>query len=98
MKVRKIGIFSQLFIWLAILLLLGNGMLGVIVYNRSESTLFQQIQSNAKNISMGAAAELDGSVFQKIQVGDEGTEAYNQILEQLAIFRDNMELEYIYLT
>lgn len=96
MKVRKIGIFNQLFIWLAILLLLGNGMLGVIVYNRSESTLFQQIQSNAKNISMGAAAELDGSVFQKIQVGDEGTEAYNQILDQLAIFRDNMELEYIY--
>ncbi len=96
MKVRKIGIFNQLFIWLAILLLLGNGVLGVIVYNRSESVLFQQIQTNAKNIAQGAAAELSGAVLRSIAVGDEGTEAYVQILEELAVFRDNMELEYIY--
>ena len=96
MKVRKIGIFNQLFIWLAVLLLLGNGILGVIVYNRSENVLFQQIQTNAKNIAQGAAAELSGSVLRGIAVGDEGTQSYAQILEELAVFRDNMELEYIY--
>ena len=96
MKVRKIGIFNQLFIWLAILLLLGNGILGVTVYNRSESVLFQQIQTNAKNIAQGAAAELSGAVLRGIAAGDEETESYAQILEELAVFRDNMELEYIY--
>ena len=96
MKVRKIGIFTQLFIWLAILLLFGNGILGLIVYNRSENVLFQQIQTNAKNIAQGAAANLDGSILRTIQVGDEATEAYAQIINELAKFRDNMELEYIY--
>lgn len=96
MKVRKIGIFNQLFIWLAILLLLGNGILGVIVYNRSEDVLFQQIQINAKNIAQGAAANVDGNIFQQINIGDEETEAYAQVIDELARFRDNMELEYIY--
>ena len=96
MKVRKIGIFTQLFIWLAILLLFGNGILGLIVYNRSENVLFQQIQTNAKNIAQGAAANLDGSILRTIQVGEEETEAYAQIINELAKFRDNMELEYIY--
>ena len=45
MKVRKIGIFNQLFLWLAVLLLLGNGVLGIFVFNRSEVALFVQIQS-----------------------------------------------------
>lgn len=96
MKVRRIGIFSQLFIWLAILLLMGNGILGVIIYNRSEDMLFQQIQTNAKNIAQGAAATLDGKMQQEIQVGDEESEVYAQVVEALAKFRDNMELEYIY--
>ena len=96
MKVRKIGIFNQLFIWLAVLLLLGNGILGVFVYNRSENVLFQQIQANAKNIAQGAAASVSGDVLRQIGVGDEDTEEYIQIVEELAKFRDSMELEYIY--
>lgn len=96
MKVRKIGIFNQLFIWLAILLLVGNGLLGIIVYTRSENILFQQVQVNAKNIAQGAAGELIGSVLRSINVGDEGSKEYEQILSELAIIRDNMELEYIY--
>lgn len=96
MKVRKIGIFNQLFIWLAILLLLGNGILGVFVYNRSENVLFQQIQTNAKNIAQGAAASISGDVLRQIEMGDEATEGYIQIVDELAKFRDSMELEYIY--
>lgn len=96
MKVRKIGIFNQLFIWLAILLLLGNGVLGIFIYNRSESILFQQIQNNAKNIAQGAAANVSGNVLQEIEVGEEETQEYTLIIEELSVFRDNMELEYIY--
>ena len=96
MKVRKIGIFNQLFIWLAIFLLLGDGILGVTVYRRSEKILFQQIQINAMNIAQGASGEISGKVLRTISVGEEGSEAYNQILNELAILRDNMELEYIY--
>ena len=96
MKVRKIGIFNQLFIWLAVLLLAGNGILGVTVYNRARSILFQQIQTNAKNISNGAAGVVDGELLCTLQTGDEGTQTYNKILGELAVLRDSMELEYIY--
>ena len=95
MKVRKISIFNQLFILLAILLLMGNGILGVVAYRHSEETLFEQIQGNVVNIAATASAHVDGELFQGIEIGDEGTDAYNEIIDQLARFRDNAELEYI---
>jgi len=96
MKVRKMSIFNRLFVLLAILLLVGNGVLGVSVYKRTESALFKQIQSNVINIAQCAAANVNGAVLREIDMGDEGTEAYAQIIDELALFRDNSELEYIY--
>nr|MBQ8252448.1 methyl-accepting chemotaxis protein [Lachnospiraceae bacterium] len=96
MKVRKIGIFTQLFILLAVLLLLGNGILGVTIYNRSKDTLFDQIQINAENIASCAAMNVQGDVLDTIEIGQEDSEAYASILEELGLFRDGTELEYIY--
>ena len=48
MRGHKRVIFKQLFLCLALLLLFGNAVLGLAAYNRSESALFEQIQSNAK--------------------------------------------------
>ena len=96
MKVRKISIFNQLFIWLAILLLAGNAVLGIAAYKRSESALFGQIQTNVMNIAQCAAMNVSGDLLKDIQVGDEGNDAYNTIIEELSLFRDNAEIEYIY--
>ncbi len=92
MKTRKLGIFNQLFIWLAILLLLGILLLGFFAYSRSESALFTQIQSNAKNIAQCAAMNVCGEVLRTIEEGEEGTEAYETVLEELALFRDNADI------
>ncbi|MBO5353467.1 MAG: methyl-accepting chemotaxis protein [Lachnospiraceae bacterium] len=96
MKTRKLGIFSQLFLWLAVLLLLGNSMLGFFAYSRSESALFRQIQSNARNIAQCAAMNVSGDLLRNMEEGEEGTEEYEIILSELALFRDNAEIEYIY--
>lgn len=96
MKTRKLGIFTQLFIWLAILLLVGNSLLGYLAYSRSETSLFRQIQSNAMNIAQCAARSVSGDLLRTIEEGGEETEAYEIILEELALFRDNAEIEYIY--
>jgi methyl-accepting chemotaxis protein len=96
MKVRKVGIFTQLFIWLAVLLLLGNGILGVFIYNRSKNTLFDQIQINAENIASCAAMNVDGALLDEVEIGDEESPEYKAILEELGLFRDGTELEYIY--
>ncbi len=96
MKVRKVGIFTQLFVWLAVLLLLGNGILGVFIYNRSKDALFDQIQINAENIASCAAMNVDGAVLDEVEIGDEETPEYKIILDELGLFRDGTELEYIY--
>ncbi len=96
MKTRKIGIFTQLFLWLAVLLLIGNSLLGFLAYDRSKTSLFRQIQSNAKNIAQCAAMSVSGDLLRTIEEGEEGTENYAVILEELALFRDNAEIEYIY--
>lgn len=96
MKVRKIGIFNQLFIWLAVLLLAGNALLGFLAYSRSKTALFRQIQSNAINIAQCAAMNVSGDIFEQINEGDEGTDNYNTIINELALFRDNADIEYIY--
>ncbi len=96
MKVRKIGIFNQLFILLAILLLVGYALLGVIAYNRAENVLFEQIQGNAKNIAHCASVNVDGEILNQIQIGDEGSENYAMVIDELALFRDGTDLEYIY--
>lgn len=96
MKGRRRGIFKQLFLCLAILLLFGNAVLGAMAYNRSETALFEQIQSNAKNIAQCAAMNVDGNLLQGIVAGDEASETYATIVNQLALFRDNADIEYIY--
>ncbi len=96
MKTRKIGIFNQLFILLAVLLLFGNAVLGFFSYSRSESALFEQIQANAKNVAQCAAMNVSGDILQEIVCGDEDTEGYSTVIEELALFRDNAEIEYIY--
>ena len=96
MKVRKISMFNQLFLFIAIFLLLGNGILGMLVYSRSEVSLFQQIQMNAMNIAQCAAANVSGGILQSISVGEEESNEFQVIMEQLGFFRDNAEIEYIY--
>ncbi len=96
MKTRKLGIFTQLFIWLAILLLLGNVILGYFAYSRSKEALFEQIQGNAINIAQCAAMNVSGDVLKNIVAGDEETAEYSEIIDELALFRDNAEIEYIY--
>ncbi|MBR5597373.1 MAG: methyl-accepting chemotaxis protein, partial [Lachnospiraceae bacterium] len=82
--------------FLAVLLLVGNGCLGLVCFNRSKTSLLEQIQSNVMNLSQCAAASVSGDVLQSISVGDEESKEYQMIVEQLSVFRDNAEIEYIY--
>ena len=96
MNKPKFGIFKQLFLYLAILLLVGNVGLGFLAYSRSERALFQQIQSNGKNIAQCAAMNVSGDILKDIKAGDEDSDEYEIIVEELALFRDNADIEYIY--
>lgn len=96
MKVRKISIFSKLFCGLALLLLISNGILGLLTYRSSKQALFEQIQNNAINIAQCAAANISTEIWQNIREGQEHTPEYEQIIHELELFRDHAEIEYIY--
>jgi len=96
MKKYKRGIFKQLYLCIAILLLLGNAILGFLAYSRSEASMFEQIQTNVINIAQCAAMNVSGELLQQIEPGDEETDEYMTVIDELALFRDNADIEYIY--
>jgi len=96
MKVRKVSIVVKTFVLLSTIVFVGTNILGTLAYNKGKESLYEQIRINAKNIAACAASNVDSELLNSINEGDEGSEAYNAIIEQLALFRDNSELEYIY--
>jgi len=96
MKTRKLSICNRFFLLFAFLMLAGTGLLGYFSFQKSQSALLTQIQANAINIASCASANIDGELLQRIHEGDEKSENYNTLVEQMALFRDNANLEYIY--
>lgn len=96
MKVKKRSLFTRLFVWFAMLLLIGFGALCFTAYTQAKSSLFEQIQNNAVNLAASAAANVDGESLQAVSQNPEDVNSYDIVLKQLASFRDSADLEYIY--
>ena len=78
------------------LLLLTNVLMSVILMSLSKKTLREQIDQRMLDIANTAAYQLDGDVLKTLTADDEGTAGYQQALETLRSFQDNIELDYIY--
>ena len=98
MKVRKRKVSTQIFFILTLLLIVTDLIIGSFFYQRTKSLLIYQIKENTKSIASTAAATVDGKAFSELKAGDEGTEDYQKIMDSLAVFRDNSNVEYIYST
>lgn len=96
MKVRKLSFVWKIFMAVIALLMFSVIIMGGLLYSRARNLLVQQIKENAMNVDKCVAGAVDGDLLQTIQVGDEGSTAYDTILEQLALFRDNSGVEYVY--
>ena len=96
MKVRRISITTQLFIIMTAMVVSANVILGFLLYKRASDIMMAQIRENAANLAACAAAWIDGAMIDTLEVGDEDTEAYRNILDSLIMFRDNAGIEFIY--
>ena len=96
MKIKRIGFATKLIVLLSILLLLANALLGWVLYVHSKDALSSIIQERMLDISNSAADFLDGDIMGKLQAEDVNTEEYQEQLNILATFQDNIALEYIY--
>lgn len=96
MKVRRIS-KTLLILIINIAVLVGTvTLLGIVSINRSTSDMTTLIRQRVLDIANSAAASVDGDYLAKITAEDEGTDEYQAQYDALAKFRDNAELEYIY--
>lgn len=78
------------------ILLITNIILGSLLVSQSAKTAQTLIRKNMLDISDTAAAFVSGDRFEKITEDDIGSRDYNEIYRDLAVFRDHVNIEYIY--
>lgn len=79
-----------------VLLLVVNLALGYALVSQSMAVIKSLINERMLDVSNTAAAMIDGDAYEALSAEDEGTEAYQAVYDTLAIFRDNIDLEYVY--
>ena len=96
MNKRRIGLTTQALIIISLLILVANTILGVLMMRQSGKVIKTLIQQRMLDISNSAAGFLDGDQLEVLTKDDEDSEAYQSVLRSLSVFRDNIDLEYIY--
>lgn len=90
-------IYTALLIVISVILLLtANAVLGVVLTNQSQNAMKELIHNRMRDISITAAAMLNGDELKRLKKEDADTEEYKRALKTLAYFQDNIDLEYIY--
>jgi methyl-accepting chemotaxis protein len=96
MKVRKISVTTKLILGVIILFLLSDVILGAVAYKKSYNMLYSQIRHNTESIASAVAAMIDGSIVAAVQPGEENTEDYLKVSNDLTTFLDSTGVEYVY--
>ena len=79
----------------AIILISGALFCAVSIY-RSRGAIRKAIQQRMLDIANCAAGSIEGDLFATIDRDSIGNDDYNKVYDTLAVFRDNVELEYVY--
>lgn len=96
MKVRKVKITTKLMVLVALLLIISDVAIAAFVYGRMGDILTEQIRDTAVNVAKCVAASVDGDELMQIQPGDEETDTYLKLKDDLTLFLDNAGVEYVY--
>lgn len=96
MKTRKLGITKLILIFIAIVVLAGDMVLGLVLCSRIQKIMLGDIQKNLLNITNSAAAAVDPKEVLEVYENEGECNAVDSVMEDLAVFRDSCEIEYIY--
>ncbi len=96
MKVRKISLVTKLLVVMIAVLFISEGILGFVSVSQSKKAIREAIQQRMLDISNAAAGSLDGDILENLTADDIETPEYKKLYDVLAVFRDKVDLEYIY--
>jgi len=91
LSIEKKILFGGLFVGLAICILLGS-----VVYSITSRELLSLIKENAVSVAKIAALKIDGDLHDTLVPGDEDSENYKTIMNDLKDYKDSTEIQYIY--
>ena len=79
----------------AIILISGTLFCAVSIY-RSRGAIRKAIQQRMLDIANCASGSINGDMLKDLDESTIGSDEYNEVYNTLAVFRDNVELEYVY--
>ena len=87
---------SRIILLIVVVLIVSNSILcgASIIFSRS--TIKKSIQQRMLDIANCASGSIDGDILGSLTAEDVGSPEYKQIYNALSVFRDNVELEYVY--
>lgn len=95
MKVRRISLSKQIVIILTIFLIVGDGLMGAVVYREMQNMFLEQVREKALDLAQCAANSIEGEEFKRIlENGD--SESYDKVHEKLSIILENTNLQFVY--
>jgi methyl-accepting chemotaxis protein len=95
MKIMR-SIKTKISLGMILCVLIAGGLVGFTCYRQMKADLLMQSQNQTKSVAAMAAAAVDGDVFATIQEGDEESEAYAVIRDELSHFLLGEDVEYVY--
>ena len=85
-------------IWFVVLLgvVLSSGLICIVSIVQAREAIRTATRQRMIDIANCASGSVDGDVLKRLTKADENTDEYRKIYDSLAVFRDNIETEFIY--
>lgn len=95
-KTRKLSIQWKLFLGALFCGVLVCVLLGGIIYSIVSQMMIDSIKQNSLSIAKIAAGKIDGGIHDSLKSGDEESENYKKLVEDLQDYIDSTKIEFIY--
>ena len=90
------SIRTKIMAGMIICVLIVMNLIGWSFIIQARNTMLEQCKKTAKSSAKIAAKRIDGDLLEQIKKGDEGTDHYKEMLEQLQVFLAGDDIKYIY--
>lgn len=95
-KLRTNRLSVKIILMVEVVLILSNSIFCIVSIINSRIGIRKSIQQRMLDIANCASGSINGDVLASLTAEDEGTPKYQAVYDTLVIFRDNVELEYVY--
>ena len=95
-KLQTNRLSTKIILMVEVVLVLSNSLFCAVSIINSRKSIRKSIQQRMLDIANCAAGSVNGDTLGSLTAEDQGTAKFNSVFDTLAIFRDNVELEYVY--